>query len=272
MSTFTIRVTKKNTKSRTPFCAICKKAGKSPSVFNSHFVRDKPGHNGKIVCPTLLSTECRYCHALGHTTKFCPKLEEKANKQRQHGRVQEMSNRHRWAKETLRRKVQLQQKSSLSVEQPLSKATGAFAVLSYDDDVAVIPSSHIMDHEMATATALPPIGAWATGSAAKFIKNRPAPIKVTALVKAPTIALAPLKRIAPPIPSRPAPAIPMQECSDIEKELIAIADAKKPLVLAPLKRKKRIDSWADAADDEDSDNEDDTLDERGRPATDNSSW
>jgi hypothetical protein len=40
--------------------------------------------NGKTVCPTLLNTECRFCHKLGHTAKFCdaPKKKEKKEKER----------------------------------------------------------------------------------------------------------------------------------------------------------------------------------------------
>ena len=59
-----------------PYCKVCHDSGKSESVYSSHWVKSLPDKNGntKIVCPTLLDTECRYCFKLGHTTKFCPVL------------------------------------------------------------------------------------------------------------------------------------------------------------------------------------------------------
>ena len=49
--------------------------GKPASVFNSHWVRDRPG--GKVTCPHLLQQECRYCHEHGHTPKHCPALKKR---------------------------------------------------------------------------------------------------------------------------------------------------------------------------------------------------
>jgi hypothetical protein len=71
------------------YCKVCHDAGKPESEYTSHYVRSTPDRTGKsvITCPTLLSTECRYCHKTGHTTKFCPviaeskKTEEKAARQ-----------------------------------------------------------------------------------------------------------------------------------------------------------------------------------------------
>ena len=53
------------------FCKVCKDAKKSESVYTSHSVRDE---TGKVVCPTLLSQECKYCKEKGHTPKYCPKF------------------------------------------------------------------------------------------------------------------------------------------------------------------------------------------------------
>lgn len=63
-----------------PFCNMCFKAGKSEKEYTSHWLRDRPGPGGVIVCPYLLSIECRYCHAKGHTVSHCPVLAKK-NKQ-----------------------------------------------------------------------------------------------------------------------------------------------------------------------------------------------
>jgi hypothetical protein len=56
-----------------PFCKVCKDAGKSASEYSSHFVKDIPGPNGKVVCPTLLSQACRICNETGHTSSYCSK-------------------------------------------------------------------------------------------------------------------------------------------------------------------------------------------------------
>ena len=62
-----------------PFCNMCFKAGKSEKEYKSHWLRDRPGPGGVVVCPYLLSIECRYCHEKGHTVSRCPVL---ANKKR----------------------------------------------------------------------------------------------------------------------------------------------------------------------------------------------
>ena len=59
------------------FCKVCKDSGKNESVYTSHWVRDAPGPNGKVVCPTLLGMECKYCREKGHMLKFCPKIKDK---------------------------------------------------------------------------------------------------------------------------------------------------------------------------------------------------
>jgi hypothetical protein len=56
------------------FCKVCKDAGKSESDYTSHFVKDKPGPDGIVICPTLLSQRCRYCNGAGHTPSHCPSL------------------------------------------------------------------------------------------------------------------------------------------------------------------------------------------------------
>ena len=56
------------------FCKVCFQAGKDESVYKSHFVRASAAMNALVVCPTLLSTECKYCHKAGHTVKYCAVL------------------------------------------------------------------------------------------------------------------------------------------------------------------------------------------------------
>lgn len=53
------------------FCGFCKNKG---NEFKSHNLKDK---DGIIICKEILNTECTFCHKLGHTKKFCEKLQEK---------------------------------------------------------------------------------------------------------------------------------------------------------------------------------------------------
>lgn len=80
-----------NQASKKPYCKVCFDAGKPESEYTSHWVRSLPDRYGKttVVCPTLLSTECRFCYKLGHTAKFCPVLEQnKKDKERADRRAQ----------------------------------------------------------------------------------------------------------------------------------------------------------------------------------------
>ena len=58
------------------YCKVCHDAGKSESEYQSHFIRENTNPNSKVVCPTLLSLECRYCSKKGHTVKYCKILEK----------------------------------------------------------------------------------------------------------------------------------------------------------------------------------------------------
>lgn len=64
-------MSKMNVSAKKPYCKVCRDAGKPESEYTSHWVKDL---SGKTTCPTLLDTECRYCHGLGHTAKFCDVL------------------------------------------------------------------------------------------------------------------------------------------------------------------------------------------------------
>ena len=60
-----------------PFCNMCFKTGKSEQEYTSHWLRDRAGPGGVVVCPYLLSVECRYCRRKGHTISHCPVLQLK---------------------------------------------------------------------------------------------------------------------------------------------------------------------------------------------------
>jgi len=85
-----------------PFCGVCQKAGKPESVFRGHFIKSKPGPDGVVICPTILSIECRFCHELGHSAseEHCPALREKALRRKE------------WEREDRDRQKELQMKKS----------------------------------------------------------------------------------------------------------------------------------------------------------------
>lgn len=55
-------------------CKVCKDAGKPESEYLTHFVKDREGN---VICPTLLSLNCKYCQKPGHTISHCPTLQAK---------------------------------------------------------------------------------------------------------------------------------------------------------------------------------------------------
>ena len=55
-----------------PFCKVCYDAGLPATDYTSHFVKDQPGPDGKVVCPTLLAQKCLTCGVAGHTSSYCP--------------------------------------------------------------------------------------------------------------------------------------------------------------------------------------------------------
>jgi hypothetical protein len=62
-------------------CKVCQDAGKSENEFLSHFTRETRDPNSRVVCPTLLNQECRFCYKKGHTVKYCKALKEKERAQ-----------------------------------------------------------------------------------------------------------------------------------------------------------------------------------------------
>ena len=62
-----------------PFCKVCKDAGLTEQEYTSHYVKSEPGPQGKVVCPTLLAQECRFCLGHGHTAKYCTVIEKNNN-------------------------------------------------------------------------------------------------------------------------------------------------------------------------------------------------
>ncbi len=74
----------------TPFCKVCYDAGLPVADYTNHYVKDQPGHDGKVVCPTLLAQKCLNCGVPGHTSNYCPEKlrvererSERENKERE---------------------------------------------------------------------------------------------------------------------------------------------------------------------------------------------
>ena len=118
---------------RTPFCKVCKDAGKSKEEYTSHYILSKPGPDGIVVCPHLLSLECRYCHAMGHTPKYCPKA--KANNERR----EKMHGTGEVAAKAFNGK---QMRTFMETPQPKpKKSTNRFASLDLDTSLADVPKN-----------------------------------------------------------------------------------------------------------------------------------
>lgn len=56
------------------FCKFCWDRGCPTKECFSHYVKDKKGPNGTIVCPILLKSQCMRCGLIGHTPKYCDSL------------------------------------------------------------------------------------------------------------------------------------------------------------------------------------------------------
>lgn len=98
-----------NVSTKKPYCKVCRDAGKPESEYTTHWVKDL---TGKTTCPTLLDTECRYCHGLGHTAKFCDVL----------------------AKNNSRADYKSQETVKKSKPPSIKKPTNGFAVLDCESD------------------------------------------------------------------------------------------------------------------------------------------
>jgi hypothetical protein len=66
-----------------PYCKVCYDAGRPEQEYTSHFVKDQPGPNGKVICPTLLNQSCRICNKTGHTSSYCPQYRRREEPRRE---------------------------------------------------------------------------------------------------------------------------------------------------------------------------------------------
>ena len=66
-----------------PYCKVCHDAGCSRTEYTSHYVKDQPGPDGKVVCPTLLNQACRICGKNGHTSSYCSQYRARRDDRRE---------------------------------------------------------------------------------------------------------------------------------------------------------------------------------------------
>ena len=66
-----------------PYCKVCYDAGRPEQEYTSHFVKDQPGPQGKVICPTLLNQACRICKKTGHTSSYCSQYRRREEPRRE---------------------------------------------------------------------------------------------------------------------------------------------------------------------------------------------
>jgi hypothetical protein len=68
---------------------VCYDAGRPEQEYTGHFVKDQPGPQGKVICPTLLNQACRICNKTGHTSSYCPQYRRREEPRREEPRREE---------------------------------------------------------------------------------------------------------------------------------------------------------------------------------------
>ena len=69
-----------------PYCKVCHDAGRPEKEYTSHYVKDQPGPQGKVICPTLLNQSCRICNKTGHTSSYCSQYRRREEPRREEPR------------------------------------------------------------------------------------------------------------------------------------------------------------------------------------------
>lgn len=119
---------------RTPYCKVCHDAGKSRAEYTSHFLRETPSRNSRVVCPTLLATVCRKCGEGGHMSSYCPQR----TRPRRTARVQSHTDRDGFQTRNMEASWRLSRKLATSPAQSdtqsIATTESSFSALSLDDE------------------------------------------------------------------------------------------------------------------------------------------
>ena len=152
-----------------PFCKVCFDAGKSEAEYTSHFLKNRPGPNGKVICPTLLTTECRYCHEHGHFKSHCPDLEKRKYDKERSAKARAVSRQQKfeagnWMTTAVSKQLdeavaanKLQRKQAVPQQSTAFASKSQFSVLDDSDDEEEI----VYSRGPSVAKAKVPQGAWA---------------------------------------------------------------------------------------------------------------
>jgi hypothetical protein len=108
-----------NAVNKKPYCKVCHDSGKSEKEYTNHWVKDL---SGKVICPTLLSLECRCCYQLGHTVKFCP---VNLNRKKQETRIAREAAKEAWL---------VKEEARLAKEKEVKKPVNVYDLLDEDNE------------------------------------------------------------------------------------------------------------------------------------------
>ena len=175
----------KSASAKKPYCKVCHDAGKTEAEYTSHYVRSRPDMNGKttVTCPVLAATECRYCYKLGHTTKFCPVIEENEKRAKKQKSLAIQAH-----------KAELRAAPKPTAQVASNKYASAFAALAEDSD-----------DEKPMPVVMAPVAKPAVDEFPVLVGLKP----VTAQVTKPTVSWAAVaEKPAAPI-AKPAPKLEM---------------------------------------------------------------
>ena len=86
MSSYRNTVAASSVSATKPYCKVCYDAGRPEKEYTSHYVKDQPGPQGKVICPTLLNQHCRICDKTGHTSSYCSQYRSRREEPRREER------------------------------------------------------------------------------------------------------------------------------------------------------------------------------------------
>ena len=207
------------------FCKVCFDSKKPEKEFTSHFVKNQPGPKGRVVCPTLLATICRYCRCSGHFKSHCPKLSQPKRKLPR--KPQTTTDNEGWTTNGV-----------IKICQPRRVAQLSKKVVNIFDELREEPSKPVHNEHVPTAKKAPALqGAW----------------KVHFQIGKPVQAVQAVQAVQEPIDHKAK-----KRANRIQQLEVELASAKADLE----EEKTNKTSWADAGDIEDAELRVECLEEK----------